>query len=68
MTDLSLGLSTFVLASPFSNADLGVMSQVRAWGYDVIEVCVEDPSLLAGPASTISTAASSSPQQWAARW
>jgi D-psicose/D-tagatose/L-ribulose 3-epimerase len=55
MTDLSLGLSTFVLASPFSNADLGVMSQVRAWGYDVIEVCVEDPSLLT--ASAVAAAA-----------
>lgn len=41
-----IGLSTFVLASPFSNADLHLMSKVKDIGYDVIEVCIEDPSIL----------------------
>jgi len=47
---LTLGLSTFVLASPFSDADLGVFAKVRAWGYDHVEVCIEDPSLLTAAA------------------
>lgn len=47
---LTLGLSTFVLASPFSDADLGVFAKVRAWGYDHVEVCIEDPSLLSAAA------------------
>jgi hypothetical protein len=46
---LPLGLSTFVLASPFSDADLGLFDRVRAWGYDQVEVCVEDPSVLSAP-------------------
>ncbi len=43
---IPLGLSTFVLASPFSDADLGVFGKVKAWGYDQVEVCIEDPALL----------------------
>lgn len=43
---IKLGLSTFVLASPFSDEDLGVMEKVRGYGYDQIEVCIEDPSVL----------------------
>lgn len=43
---IKLGLSTFVLASPFSDDDLGVMERVRGYGYDQIEVCIEDPSVL----------------------
>lgn len=43
---IRLGLSTFVLASPFSDDDLGVMESVRGYGYDQIEVCIEDPALL----------------------
>jgi D-psicose/D-tagatose/L-ribulose 3-epimerase len=38
-----IGLSTFVLASPFSNADLHLMGKVKDIGYDVIEICIEDP-------------------------
>jgi D-psicose/D-tagatose/L-ribulose 3-epimerase len=41
-----LGLSTFVLASPFTDADVGLFKTVKDIGYQVIEVCVEDPRLL----------------------
>ncbi|MER6987780.1 sugar phosphate isomerase/epimerase [Saccharopolyspora hirsuta] len=42
-----LGLSTFVLASPFSDADCpAAFAKVARLGYDVIEVCVENPQLL----------------------
>jgi D-psicose/D-tagatose/L-ribulose 3-epimerase len=43
---LSLGLSTFVLASPFSDADLVLFDRVRSFGYEQVEVCVEDPGRL----------------------
>src|SRR2546421_5041234 len=52
---IPLGLSTFVLASPFSDADLGLFGKVRSWGYDRVEVCVEDPARLT--AATVAQAA-----------
>jgi hypothetical protein len=42
----ALGLSSFVLASPVSDADLGLFGKVRSFGYDQVEVCVEDPAQL----------------------
>ncbi|MEU0465265.1 sugar phosphate isomerase/epimerase [Amycolatopsis sp. NPDC006131] len=46
-----LGLSTFTLASPFSDADCpAAFAKVAGLGYDVIEVCVEDPRLLSARA------------------
>jgi D-psicose/D-tagatose/L-ribulose 3-epimerase len=42
----TLGLSTFVLASPFSDKDLQLLGKVRQWGYDHVEVCIEDPGVL----------------------
>ncbi|OLB65005.1 MAG: sugar phosphate isomerase [Actinobacteria bacterium 13_2_20CM_2_72_6] len=50
MSDLALGLSTFVLASPFSDADVGLFDKVRSFGYDQVEVCVEDPARLTAAA------------------
>ena len=41
-----IGLSTFILASPFTNADLHLMGKVKAMGFDVIEICIEDPAKL----------------------
>lgn len=46
MTVRQLGLSSFVLASPFSDGDGAAFDQVAALGYDLIEVCVEDPALV----------------------
>lgn len=43
---IPLGLSTFVLASPFSDTDLPLFEKVKAWGYDQVEVCIEDPAVL----------------------
>jgi D-psicose/D-tagatose/L-ribulose 3-epimerase len=47
-----LGLSSFVLASPFSDPDLGLFGKVRSFGYDQVEVCVEDPARLTATAIT----------------
>ena len=46
MTRNTLGLSSFVLGSPFSDADRAAYRKVADLGYDLIEVCVEDPALL----------------------
>ncbi|WP_127131149.1 sugar phosphate isomerase/epimerase [Georgenia sp. SYP-B2076] len=43
---IPLGLSTFVLASPFSDTDVGLFEKVRGFGYDQVEVCIEDPAVL----------------------
>lgn len=38
-----IGLSTFILASPFSVEEAWAFDRVAELGYDVIEVCIEDP-------------------------
>jgi len=40
------GLSTFVLTSPFTNDDLHLMGKVKEMGFEVIEICIEDPAKL----------------------
>jgi len=41
-----LGLSSFVLSSPFSDDDGAAYDRTAAHGFDVIEVCVEEPARL----------------------
>lgn len=41
-----VGLSSFLVASPFADDDLDRLAGVRRLGYDVFELCVEDPDLL----------------------
>jgi len=45
-----VGLSSFVLASPFSDPDTRLFGHVREMGFDIVEVCVEDPDLLTAEA------------------
>ncbi len=40
------GASTFIWVSPFSNMTLGVIDKVKALGFDLIEICVEDPETI----------------------
>src|SRR4029450_3320693 len=47
---IPLGLSTFVLASPFSDDDLGLFGKVKSFGYEQVEVCIEDPGRLTASA------------------
>jgi D-psicose/D-tagatose/L-ribulose 3-epimerase len=47
---IPLGLSTFVLASPFSDANLGLFGKVKSFGYEQVEVCIEDPGRLTASA------------------
>ena len=37
------GASTFIWTSPFSNATLGLIDRAKAMGFDILEICVEDP-------------------------
>ncbi|MDV7085964.1 sugar phosphate isomerase/epimerase [Rhodococcus sp. IEGM 248] len=46
MPDLALGLSSFILASPFTDADMPLFDHVADMGYDLFEVCIEDPAAL----------------------
>lgn len=53
----NLGVSTFILASPFSDHDYGVFEKVRDWGYDHVEVCIEDPRVITAGALSAAAAA-----------
>jgi D-psicose/D-tagatose/L-ribulose 3-epimerase len=44
------GASTFIWASPFSNRTLDLVDHVKAIGFDIIEICVEDPDTIDPPA------------------
>jgi D-psicose/D-tagatose/L-ribulose 3-epimerase len=49
-TSRPIGISSFVLASPFTDGDTRWFEYARDIGFEVFEVCVEDPSRLsAGP-------------------
>jgi D-psicose/D-tagatose/L-ribulose 3-epimerase len=43
---MKFGASTFIWASPFSNATLDLVDKVAGMGFDLIEVCVEDPATI----------------------
>lgn len=46
MTERLVGLSSFVLASPFGDDDVATFPKVRDMGYDLVELCIEDLSIL----------------------
>ncbi len=46
MSRYALGLSSFTMASPFSERERDAYRRVAEMGLDAIEVCVEDPALL----------------------
>jgi D-psicose/D-tagatose/L-ribulose 3-epimerase len=43
---MHFGASTFIWASPFSNATLDLVDKVAGMGFDLIEICVEDPATI----------------------
>jgi D-psicose/D-tagatose/L-ribulose 3-epimerase len=45
-----LGASTWIWTSPFSDAQLGLVARAKELGFDVLELAVEDPSLITGEA------------------
>jgi D-psicose/D-tagatose/L-ribulose 3-epimerase len=44
--ELKLGVCTWVWVAPFSDGDAGLAAHAAGLGFDVLEVCVEDPSLV----------------------
>ena len=44
------GASTFIWVSPFSNKTLDLLDKAKVFGFDILEICVEDPDTL-DPAS-----------------
>ncbi|MGO9417707.1 sugar phosphate isomerase/epimerase family protein [Roseiarcus sp.] len=44
------GASTFIWASPFSNRTLDLFDRAKAIGFDILEICVEDPETIDAPA------------------
>jgi len=40
------GASTFIWVSPFSNKTLDLLDKAKALGFDILEICVEDPDTL----------------------
>ena len=43
---MQVGASTFIWVSPFSNRTLDVIDRVKRLGFDIIEICVEDPETI----------------------
>ena len=43
---MKFGASTFIWVSPFSNLSFYLFDKVKAMGFDVLEICVEDPETI----------------------
>jgi D-psicose/D-tagatose/L-ribulose 3-epimerase len=43
---MQYGASTFIWVSPFSNNTMDLLYKAKAFGFDILEVCVEDPDTI----------------------
>jgi D-psicose/D-tagatose/L-ribulose 3-epimerase len=43
---MKIGASTFIWVSPFSNKTLDLAEKAREMGFDILEICVEDPKTI----------------------
>jgi D-psicose/D-tagatose/L-ribulose 3-epimerase len=43
---MKIGASTFIWVSPFSNKTLDVVERARELGFDILEICIEDPKTI----------------------
>ena len=50
MSKYEFGVSTFILVSPFTDQDVDQFDVAKEMGYDLIEVCIEDPALVSAEA------------------
>jgi len=48
---MQFGASTFIWVSPFSNRTLELMDRAKAMGFDILEICIEDPDTIDVPAT-----------------
>ena len=54
---MQFGASTFIWVSPFSNRTLELMDRAKAMGFDILEICIEDPDTIDVPAIRAKAAA-----------
>jgi D-psicose/D-tagatose/L-ribulose 3-epimerase len=50
MSKYEFGVSTFILVSPFTDQDVDQFDVAKEMGYDLIEVCIEDPGVVSADA------------------
>lgn len=50
MSKYEFGISTFILVSPFTDQDVDQFDVAKEMGYDLIEVCIEDPAVVSAEA------------------
>jgi len=41
---MRIGINTFLFTSPFTNESTKLFPQFKRWGFDTVEIPVEDPS------------------------
>jgi D-psicose/D-tagatose/L-ribulose 3-epimerase len=41
---MTFGINTFLFTSPFTNSSTRLFKRFKAWGFDAVEIAVEDPS------------------------
>ena len=41
---MKLGINTFLFTSPFTNKSTQLFAQFKRWGFDTVEISIEDPS------------------------
>lgn len=41
---MKFGINTFLFTSPFTNASVDLFPKFKAWGFDSVEISIEDPS------------------------
>lgn len=46
---MKIGVNTFVWASPFGTGDFGLLPRIKSMGFDIVEIAVEDASLIDVP-------------------
>jgi D-psicose/D-tagatose/L-ribulose 3-epimerase len=46
---MKIGVNTFVWTSPFTTGDFGLIPKIKSMGFDIIEIAVEDASLIDVP-------------------
>ena len=41
---MRFGLNTFLYTSPFTNQSVGLFKKIKRWGFDTVEIAIEDPA------------------------
>ena len=41
---MKIGINTFLFTSPFTNESVSLFPKFKAWGFDSVEIAIEDPS------------------------